>query len=165
MASRKRSTPKDKSEKNSDKNINTSGNRLHISVAVPSLSGLNAKDAQSVLEEVKQNIFNSINDAELQHSLDVWTKQNQTDIKIEERDYHLLKSVITEYLDCYMLFGYNTKGERIIVQHTNTPKDRDAVVEFLKTIFIQHQQNNFLELEEEGFEASGDEENDEDELD
>jgi len=162
MASRKRLTPKDKSEKNSDKNINTTGNRLHISVAVPSLSGLNAKDTQAVLEEVKQNIFNSINDAELQQSLDVWTKQNQTENKIEERDYFLLKSVITEYLDSYMLFGYNTKGERIIVQHANTPRDRDAVAEFLKTIFLQQQQNNFLDLEDDGF---NDQEDDNDKLD
>ena len=46
-----------------------------------------------------------------------------------------------------MLFGYNTEGERIIIQHAENARDRDAVMEFLKTIFIQQQQSNFLDIE------------------
>jgi hypothetical protein len=111
------------------------------------LSGLDPDVAAQLISEVKTNIFNSINDAELQKALDKWIKENHSDTKIVERDYHVLKSVITEYLDSYFLFGYNTAGERIIVQHANTARDRDAVMEFLKTIFIQQQQNNFLDID------------------
>lgn len=150
MASRKRSTPNKTTEEASNKNTpKQTGDRLHISVAVPSLSGIDTDAAEAVLSEVKTNIFNSINNAELQRSLDDWAKKNQTENRIEERDYHLLKSVITEYLDSFMLFGYNTKGERIIVQHAQSARDRDAVMEFLKTIFIQQQQTNFLDLSDE----------------
>ena len=123
-------------------------NKLQISVSVPSLSALDEETAARLLSEVKMSISNSINDAELQKVLDKWVSENQNDTHIAQRDYHLLKSVITEYLDSYILFGYNTDGERIIIQHANTARDRDAVMEFLKTIFIQQQQTNFLDGEE-----------------
>lgn len=121
--------------------------RLQISVAMPTLSALDEKMSDQVISEVKTNIFNSINDAELQKALDRWIKDNHTESKILNRDYHLLKSVITEYLDSYVLFGYNTEGERIIIQHAESARDRDAAMEFLKTIFIQQQQSNFLDIE------------------
>jgi len=149
MAQPKKSQRKNSSENSSEPNIVNNKGRLQISVAVPCLSGMNAQATAAVIEEIKNNIFNSMNDAELQRSLDKWIKENHSDNQNNERDYMLLKSVITEYLDCYMLFGYNTQGERIIVQHASTPKDRDAVLEFLKTIFMQQQQSNFLELEDE----------------
>jgi hypothetical protein len=165
MASRKRPTPnKSSKETPVEKQTKQGKERLHISVTVPSLSGMNPETTEAVLSEVKTNIFNSINDAELQRSLDDWARKNQSENKIEERDYYLLKSVITEYLDSFMLFGYNMKGERIIVQHAQSSRDKDAIMEFLKTIFIQQQQTNFLDAQDEdgGYE---DGEDDEEELD
>lgn len=122
--------------------------KLQIAVAVPSLSGVDEDTAKQILSEVRANIYNSINDAELQRALDKWFKDNQSDNKIQERDYHLLKSVITEYLDSYILLGYNTKGERILIQHVPVAKDQDAIMEFLKHIFVQ-QQNQYRFLDEE----------------
>jgi hypothetical protein len=66
-----------------------------------------------VISEIRNTVLNSINDAELQRALDKWVKDNHSDVKIAERDYHLLKSVITEYLDSFILFGYTPSGERI----------------------------------------------------
>lgn len=143
---RKKPQKTDPPPENSSKKKSAS-KRLQISVAMPALSALDEKMSDQVISEVKTNIFNSINDAELQRALDKWIKDNHTESKIHHRDYHLLKSVITEYLDSYVLFGYNTEGERIIIQHAESARDRDAVMEFLKTIFIQQQQSNFLDIE------------------
>jgi hypothetical protein len=143
---RKKPQKTDPPPENSSKKKSVS-KRLQISVAMPTLSALDEKMSDQVISEVKTNIFNSINDAELQRALDKWIKDNHTESKIHHRDYHLLKSVITEYLDSYVLFGYNTEGERIIIQHAENARDRDAVMEFLKTIFIQQQQSNFLDIE------------------
>lgn len=148
MAPSKKSRSKNNTEDSQSSetiNQNTKG-RLQISVAVPSLSGLDSESTAAVINEIRNNIFNSMNDAELQRSLDKWIKENHSDNQTIERDYLLLKSVVTEYLDSYMLFGYNTQGERIIIQHANNPKDRDAIAEFLKTIFLQQQQSNFLDM-------------------
>jgi hypothetical protein len=97
------------------------------------------------LDEIKNNLFNAINNAELQKSIDKWSKESEFETKVAVRDLTVLRSVITEYLDTFMLFGYNTDGERVVVQYYKSPKDKDAILEFLKTIFIQQQQNNFLD--------------------
>jgi hypothetical protein len=64
---------------------------------------------------------------------------------ITKRDLTLLKSLVGEYLDSFLVFGYNTEGDRVIVQNFKTAKDRDAVMEFLKTIFLKQQHENFLD--------------------
>lgn len=113
---------------------------------VPSLSAsLQIDKKPKSIEEIKTNLFNAINNAELQKSLDKWSKESDAENKIAIRDLTVLKNIITEYLDTFMLFGYNTDGERIVIQYFNTPRDKDAILEFLKTIFIQQQQNNFLD--------------------
>jgi hypothetical protein len=150
MAPSRKKPQSNKPQTPEDQKLNNIPGRLQISVAVPALSGLDPESTAKIIEEVKNNIFNSINDAELQRSLDKWTKENRTEQVIVERDFMVLKSLITEYLDSYILFGYNPAGERVIVQHANTPKDRDAVMEFLKTIFIQQQNNSFLDIDGDG---------------
>jgi hypothetical protein len=114
---------------------------------VPSLSAsLQTHKNPKSLDEIKNNLFNAINNAELQKGLDKWSKESEFETKIAIRDLTVLRNVITEYLDTFMLFGYNTDGERVVVQHYKSPKDKDAILEFLKTIFIQQQQqNNFLD--------------------
>ena len=108
----------------------------------PKLSSANEEIQMNVIAD---KIFNEINNKELQKSLDRWLKENQTQNAITMRDLGLLKSIITEYLDTFILFGYNLEGERIILQHYVKAKDRDAIMEFLKTIFIKQQQDNFLD--------------------
>jgi hypothetical protein len=103
------------------------------------------------LEEIRDKVFLSINNAELQKSLDMWMRRNLEESKIQSRDLYILKSLITEYLDSYILFGYDTNNQRIIVQNCENPKDRDALMEFLKIIFIKQQNENFLDQDGEDF--------------
>jgi hypothetical protein len=107
-----------------------------------SLSGTND---ELVMKQVAEKIFGEINNKELEKSLDRWLKENGNRNSIALRDLDLLKSIITEYLDTFIVFGYNVDGERIILQHYTTARDRDAIMEFLKTIFIKQQQDNFLD--------------------
>lgn len=120
--------------------------------SIPSLSSVNLlKDdnTERSLNDVREMAFSSINNMELQRALDNWLKKNIKDNKVIVRDLAILKDVITEYLDAYILFGYNLQGERIIVQHFKNSKDRDAVMEFLKIIFLKQQHENFLDNESE----------------
>jgi hypothetical protein len=129
---------------------------IHLSMSMPSLSGLTSSERQEVINEIKDNIYNSINNAELLSAIDKWQKEHDLKERIHSRDYMLLKSQITEYLDSYLLLGYNSQGERIIIQHHQTQKDRDAVMEFLKNVFMMQQQQNFLDINDE--DDSGDDE-------
>lgn len=97
------------------------------------------------MEEVTEKIFNEVNRKELEKSLDKWLKDNHTQNAIAMRDLGLLKAIVSEYLDSFIVFGYNLEGERIILQNYQKARDRDAIMEFLKTIFIKQQQENFLD--------------------
>lgn len=117
----------------------------------PSLSSTpNVEDNESCIKNVRDVVFSSMNDIELQKALDNFLKKNIKDKNLIVRDLSILRNIITEYLDAYILFGYNLEGERIIVQQFKTPKDRDAIMDFLKTIFLRQQHENFLD--DEGYE-------------
>lgn len=146
-APKKRSSKTDPPSKKPPKKEVSESKKIQISVAVPALSAVTPELSEEVISEVKSSIFNSINDAELQLALNKWIKENHTESKVVHRDYLLLKGLITEYLDSYILFGYNTEGERIIIQHAENARDQDAVMEFLKAIFIKQQQSNFLDID------------------
>jgi len=113
---------------------------------VPSLSSISLKTKEpKSLEEIKNNLFAAINNAELEKGLDKWSKEKDFDTKVSIRDLTVLKGIITEYLDTFMIMGYNVDGERVVIQHFNSHRDKDAIMEFLKNLFIQQQQNNFLD--------------------
>jgi hypothetical protein len=117
---------------------------------IPSLSSektstVNKKMSKEEIQELNQKVFDAVNDLELQKSLDKWLKENKQNNQIIKRDLSLLKGMINEYLDSFLLFGYNIEGERIIIQKFEKAKDRDAIMEFLKTIFLKQQHENFLD--------------------
>lgn len=117
---------------------------------IPSLSSSNnlqKLNEEKSLEEIRDVVFSSINNVELQKSLDFWLKKNIKNDKIISRDLNILKTLISEYLDAFIIFGYNIQGERVIIQQFKNPKDRDAIMEFFKTVFIKQQHDNFLDLE------------------
>jgi hypothetical protein len=114
---------------------------------IPSLSSsqIKATMTKKEYEDLNKKVFDAINELELQKSLDKWLKENRQHQQIAMRDLGLLKSIITEYLDSFILFGYNLDGERVILQNFSKARDRDALMEFLKIVFIKQQQENFLD--------------------
>jgi hypothetical protein len=116
-----------------------------------SLSSQNIKQENKMSKEESENlsekVFTAINNLELQKSLDRWLRENSNHNQVIKRDISILKNTINEYLDAFLVFGYTMEGERLIIQHFNTSKDRDAIVEFLKTIFLKQQHENFLDDE------------------
>jgi hypothetical protein len=105
------------------------------------------KMSKEEVETLNEKVFTAVNNLELQKSLDRWLRENSNQNQIIKRDISILKNTINEYLDTFLVFGYTMEGERIILQHFNTSKDRDAIVEFLKTIFLKQQHENFLDDE------------------
>ena len=52
------------------------------------------------------------------------------------KDLEQLDTVITEYLDTFMLLGYDINGEKVLIMHATNPHDRDALVEHLRTTLL-----------------------------
>ena len=117
---------------------------------IPSLSSLPNKIetvSSDTKEQIVKKVFDAVSNLELQKSIDKFMKDNKKDHQISMRDLGILKGIMTEYLDTFLVFGYNTQGERIILQNFKTARDRDAIMEFLKTIFLKQQHENFLDEE------------------
>jgi hypothetical protein len=114
---------------------------------INSLSGDNKNDIISVstMMEIQQKVFEEIDNLELQKSLLDWEKKLKQKQKIGKRDLSILKDTISEYMNTFLLFGYNLDDDRVIIQKFENPRDRDAMMEFLKNIFIKQQSENFLD--------------------
>lgn len=51
-------------------------------------------------------------------------------------DYITLEQTVTEFLDTFLLIGYNLQGQRVIVQHCANNRDQDALIELLRNIAV-----------------------------
>jgi hypothetical protein len=100
---------------------------------------------QEQLKNLQDKVFGAINDLELQKSMDKWLREQSQNNQITRRDISILRNSLVEYLDSFLVLGYTMEGDRIVMQNFKTPKDRDAIVEFLKTIFLKQQHENFLD--------------------
>jgi len=59
-------------------------------------------------------------------------------------DYKTLHTNISEYLESFITFGYTFEGERVLIQHYVTSRDKDAMLEFLKNVFVSNVRDNSL---------------------
>jgi hypothetical protein len=125
--------------KKSTKNESLSSQNLDQKAIVPT------KMTKKQIEELNERVYEAVNDLELQKSLDRWLRENTHQNQVIKRDINILKNSICEYLDSFLVLGYTMDGDRIIMQNFKTPKDRDAIVEFLKTVFLKQQHENFLD--------------------
>ena len=94
--------------------------------------GLSALDSeQSILpEKTKLQVEEVIKQAFLRFYDGATLKQYKV------KDLEQLDTVITEYLDTFMLLGYDINGEKVIIMHATNPHDRDALVEHLRTTLL-----------------------------
>jgi len=92
---------------------------------------------------IQNRLHDTLNAVELKKSMDKWLKTNEGHNSVMMRDLTILKGVNEEYLNSFILLGYTMEDERVIIQSYGTPKDKDALMEFLKNVFIQqcHQNN------------------------
>lgn len=100
-------------------------------------------------DEIAKKVFTAVSNVELQKSIDKFMKESKRANQISMRDLSILKGIMGEYLDAFLVFGYNIEGDRIILQNFKNARDRDAIMEFLKTIFLKQQHENFLDQDDE----------------
>jgi len=51
-------------------------------------------------------------------------------------DFNALSFAIGEFLESFIAFGYTYDGRRVLIQQSITPRDKDAMLEFLKNVFV-----------------------------
>jgi hypothetical protein len=127
-----------KKKKNNSKTDN-------LSLSASEFQSKKKKIDLSSIDDIEKKIFDEINNVELQKSLFRWEKELKHKQQVTRRDFTVLKNSIEEYMNTFILFGYNIDDERVIIQKFENARDRDAIMEFLKNIFIKQQTENFLE--------------------
>jgi len=121
----------------------------------PSLSSVDSilhkieTNPKDLSDEIAKKVFTVVSNLELQKSIDKFMKESKRANQISMRDLSILKGIMSEYLDAFLVFGYNIEGDRIILQNFKNARDRDAIMEFLKTIFLKQQHENFLDQDDE----------------
>lgn len=58
-------------------------------------------------------------------------------IKRRKIDTDQIKSLLSEYLDSYIVIGYDIKGARVVFDSAKTDKQMDALIENLRSLFYK----------------------------
>ena len=69
---------------------------------------------------------------------DFLDKKKTSQKKENQEDYKILHMNISEFLESFITIGYTFDGQRVLIQHYPSPRDRDAMMEFLKNVFISN---------------------------
>ena len=100
---------------------------------VKSADKLNLKDGSSInspqISEIISQAFKRF------YAVSV-KKQNKV------RDLQHLDVIVAEYLQTFMILGYDINGEKICISHASTPAARDALIEHLRSTFLGIMNNN-----------------------
>lgn len=63
--------------------------------------------------------------------------KRQLQIKKERlSDYNALVSYASEWLDCFMIIGYDLNGDGVAITKANSIKDQNSLSELIKKIFV-----------------------------
>ena len=112
----------------------------------PISDNLHQEITQEEKDKLIQNrLHEALNAVELKKSMDRWLKTNEGQNSITMRDLTILKGINEEYLNSFIILGYTMEDERVVIQSYKNPKDKDAMMEFLKNVFIQQCQQNIQE--------------------
>ena len=78
------------------------------------------------------------NDEELRELVERALKQSIVDKKTFKRRQDLARrlcNIISEYLDCYILLGYDFQGRHLDIKASKTPQQQEALNSFLLKYF------------------------------
>lgn len=112
-----------------------------------SVNSLSASNQIEITESIEQKLYDTLNAVELKKSMDKWLRTAEGKNATILRDLSILKGMNEEYLSSFLTLGYTMDGERVILQSYSSPKDKDALMEFLKNVFIQNHHGQLPEEE------------------
>ena len=118
---------------------------------MPQASALSLNDIQKKLPFAKPEKtlklsaeeFNDLITQQVQLHLNKAKQEETIHRNIEStKDLENLHNLLKEYMCSFIVVGYSMNDERVLIQNSSTQKDKDALMELLKNIFLTLQQNN-----------------------
>ena len=89
------------------------------------------KDFSKSTKVEQTRIDDIINQAVSQHKADMLADRKDQFKKIGQ-----LSLIAEEYLSCFSIIGYSLQGERVCIFNAVTPKDEAALVDLLRSTFL-----------------------------
>lgn len=56
--------------------------------------------------------------------------------RAKEKDLDHLNNIMEEYLNCYMVLGYDLNGEKICIMNAHSSSEKDALIEHLRSTLV-----------------------------
>jgi hypothetical protein len=106
------------------------------------VNNLSSSSQIEITKNLEQKLYDTLNAVELKKSMDKWLRTAEGKNATIFRDLSILKGINEEYLSSFITLGYTMEGERVVLQSYSCPKDKDALMEFLKNVFMQNHQNS-----------------------
>lgn len=101
----------------------------------------NRDDIVAKSKEIKHQIEETINDA---LKIDVDDKPQRK--KGDDISYSLV-SIVNEFLDSFIIMGYDTNGDPHMMKYANTIQSQEALMSLLSKFYV-HEVNNGIEISE-----------------
>lgn len=90
------------------------------------------KESTGISKVEQLNIDQLITQALNRHKDEVAADKKQ---KVKELGH--LGSVAEEYLSCFLLIGFSLQNEKVILQNMHNPKDEAALMDLLRSTFLE----------------------------
>jgi hypothetical protein len=58
------------------------------------------------------------------------------DKKLKIKELHHFSSMAGEYLNCFIMIGYSLQDEKVVLLNMPTPKDEAALIDLLRSTFL-----------------------------
>jgi hypothetical protein len=80
-----------------------------------------------------------LSDPEIQQNLEIVQESSiEATKRIDTKEsVRVLKNILSEYFDSFMIMGYDVNGERTVVRSTKNDKDDDAAIELLRFVLLR----------------------------
>lgn len=93
-----------------------------------------AKIAEAEYDPLTPEIGDLIANAMARFYAAAETSQNLRQSKLKDLEH--LDGIVQEFLSSYLILGYDINGEKVTITHARNPQDKDALVEHLRSTFI-----------------------------
>jgi hypothetical protein len=93
---------------------------------------LSAANIEQVLPSIEKNL--QVEEVIKQAFLRFYDNASVRSSKVKDLEH--LDLITQEYLNSYMILGYDINGEKVSIMHAENPHDRDALVEHLRTTLL-----------------------------
>ena len=93
------------------------------------------KTAKEIAEFINQTIKKQI-DKEIEKETIKQTTYASTEKKNAQKDMAVLDSVISEYLQNFMVIGFDLQGNKLTMFHAKNALEKDAILEHLRSVVM-----------------------------